>query len=51
MVLTSIPERVQESLENVRSNKVEKLVTIKEADIFTLDLSEANVVTLYLCLP
>jgi predicted RNA methylase len=42
------PERVKESLENVRTNKVEKLVTIKEADIFTLDLSEATVVTLYL---
>lgn len=42
------PQRVRESLENVRSNKVEHLVTIKQADIFTLDLSEANVVTLYL---
>lgn len=42
------PVRVQESLANVRSNKVEHLVTIKQADIFTLDLSEANVVTLYL---
>ena len=42
------PERVKESLENVKSNKVEHLVTIKEADIFTLDLREATVVTLYL---
>jgi SAM-dependent methyltransferase len=42
------PERVKESLENVRTNKVENLVTIKEADIFTLDLSGASVVTLYL---
>jgi predicted RNA methylase len=42
------PERVKESLANVKSNKVEHLVTIKEADIFTLDLTEANVVTLYL---
>jgi SAM-dependent methyltransferase len=42
------PQRVQESLANVRSNKVEHLVTIKEADIFTLDLREASVVTLYL---
>jgi outer membrane protein assembly factor BamB len=42
------PERIKESLENVRTNKVESLVTIKEADIFTLDLSEASVVTLYL---
>jgi len=42
------PERVKESLANVQSNHVEHLVTIKEADIFTLDLSEASVVTLYL---
>ena len=42
------PQRVKESLENVRTNHVENLVTIKEADIFTLDLSEASVVTLYL---
>ncbi len=42
------PERVKESLENVRTNHLEKLVTIKEADIFTLDLREATVVTLYL---
>jgi SAM-dependent methyltransferase len=42
------PVRVKESLENVRSNKVEHLVTIKQADIFTLDLREASVVTLYL---
>jgi uncharacterized protein (TIGR03000 family) len=42
------PERVRDSLENVRKNKVENLVTIKNQDIFTLDLSEASVVTLYL---
>jgi tRNA G37 N-methylase Trm5 len=42
------PQRVAESLENVKTNNVEKLVTIKEADIFTLDLTEASVVTLYL---
>jgi SAM-dependent methyltransferase len=42
------PVRVRESLENVRTNNVEHLVTIKQADIFTLDLREANVVTLYL---
>jgi SAM-dependent methyltransferase len=42
------PERVKESLENVKKNKVEDLVTIKKADIFTLDLKDANVVTLYL---
>jgi SAM-dependent methyltransferase len=42
------PQRVKESLENVKSNKVEHLVTIKQADIFTLDLREATVVSLYL---
>lgn len=42
------PKRVAESLENVRTNNVGHLVTIKNADIFTLDLSKADVVTLYL---
>ena len=42
------PVRVKESLENVKKNKVQKLVTIKNEDIFKLDLSKANVVTLYL---
>jgi SAM-dependent methyltransferase len=42
------PQRVKEAVENVKKNKVEDLVTIKQADIFTLDLSKANVVTLYL---
>ncbi|MER3414828.1 MAG: hypothetical protein C4297_01250 [Gemmataceae bacterium] len=42
------PERVKESLDNVKKNGVEKLVTIEQKDIFTLDLSEATVVTLYL---
>jgi SAM-dependent methyltransferase len=42
------PQRVKEALENVKSNKVEHLVTIKQEDIFTLDLREASVVTLYL---
>jgi uncharacterized protein (TIGR03000 family) len=42
------PERVKESLDNVKKNHVEDLVTIRKADIFTLDLREANVVTLYL---
>jgi SAM-dependent methyltransferase len=42
------PERVEESRENVRKNRLEKLVTIKKADIFTLDFKEATVVTLYL---
>lgn len=42
------PQRVKESLENVKQNKVEDLVTVKKGDIFTLDLKDANVVTLYL---
>jgi tRNA G37 N-methylase Trm5 len=42
------PDRVKESKENVKRNGVEDLVQIKQADIFTLDLSEANVITLYL---
>jgi predicted RNA methylase len=42
------PRRVAESLANVRSNSVEHLVTIKRADVFTVDLAPASVVTLYL---
>ena len=42
------PVRVKESLENVEKNNVKNLVTIKEADVFTLDLSKADVITLYL---
>jgi hypothetical protein len=42
------PKRVKESLENVRKNKVRHLVRIEEKDIFTLDLSKADVITLYL---
>jgi precorrin-6B methylase 2 len=42
------PERIEESLENVEKNKVGNLVRIEQKDIFTLDLSQANVITLYL---
>jgi len=42
------PVRVKESLENVKRAKVEDLCTIKLQDIFELDLSKADVVTLYL---
>jgi hypothetical protein len=42
------PERIRDSLANVRTNGVEHLVTLRQQDIFTLDLREANVVTLYL---
>jgi len=42
------PERVIESMENVKKNNVQKLVRIEQKDIYTLDLSKANVITLYL---
>ncbi|MEX2142543.1 MAG: methyltransferase domain-containing protein [Pirellulales bacterium] len=42
------PQRIKESLENVKKNKVEDKVEIIEADIFKLDLKEADVITLYL---
>ena len=42
------PQRVKESLENVERNNVGHLVRIEQQDIFTLDLSEADVITLYL---
>ncbi len=42
------PVRVRESIENVKAANVGHLVTIRQADIFTLDLREASVVTLYL---
>ncbi len=42
------PERIQEATENVKKNRMEELVEIKQKDIFELDLKEANVITLYL---
>lgn len=42
------PVRVAEAKANVKKNGVENLVTIEEADVFTLDLSPANVITVYL---
>ncbi len=42
------PVRVKESLENVEKNGVKDLVTIQQKDIFELDLSKADVITLYL---
>jgi SAM-dependent methyltransferase len=42
------PQRIKEARANVKKNKVDDLVTIRQADIFTLDLREASVVTLYL---
>ena len=42
------PPRIKESLENVAKAKVDSLVEIKQEDIFKLDLSKADVITLYL---
>jgi SAM-dependent methyltransferase len=42
------PQKVREARENAAKNGVEELVTIEEKDIFTCDLSQADVVTLYL---
>jgi protein-L-isoaspartate O-methyltransferase len=42
------PDRVAEAKANVKAAKLENLVTIEQKDIFTLDLSPASVVTLYL---
>lgn len=40
--------KVQQSMENVKKHRLEKLVRIELKDIFKLDLREATVVTLYL---
>lgn len=42
------PQRVAEANDNVRNAGVAGLVRIEQRDIFTLDLAEATVVTLYL---
>lgn len=42
------PQRIKESQENVRKNKVGHLVKIEQKDILIRDLSKANVITLYL---
>jgi len=42
------PGRIRASLENVAKSNVGHLVTIEQKDIFTLDLSKADVITLYL---
>ena len=42
------PRRVEESLENVQKNNVGHLVGIEQKDIFTLDLSKVDVITLFL---
>jgi len=40
--------RVKKSLENVAKNNVGHMVTVEQKDIFTIDLSKADVITLYL---
>ncbi|MFC1490373.1 SAM-dependent methyltransferase [Candidatus Latescibacterota bacterium] len=42
------PERIIDSLNNVKKNNVGHLVRIEQKDVFTLDLSDASVITLYL---
>ncbi len=42
------PQRVIESMDNVKLKNVQDLVRIEQKDVFTLDLSKANVITLYL---
>ena len=42
------PERVRASRENVARNNVGDLVKIFQADIFTIDLSKADVIPIYL---
>ena len=45
------PRLVAQSREKVKSEKLEKLVRIEHEDIFTLDLSDADVVTVFLPSP
>ena len=42
------PKRIKESRANVKKNNVGNLAAIRQEDVFTLDLSKANVITLYL---
>jgi SAM-dependent methyltransferase len=42
------PKMVAQAKENVKKREVEKLVTIRQGDIFEEDFSDATVVTLYL---
>lgn len=42
------PERVTAALENVKRNRVGRLVKILQEDLFTLDFSNADVLSLYL---
>lgn len=42
------PDRIREAIETVKKRNVESLVHIEQKDIFTLDLSRMDVVTMYL---
>lgn len=42
------PDRVAEARQNVKLNGLEDLVEIRQQDIFTVDLSEADVIVMYL---
>jgi SAM-dependent methyltransferase len=42
------PQRIAEANENVRKNRVGQLVKIVQEDLFKIDLSEADVLSLYL---
>jgi SAM-dependent methyltransferase len=42
------PVRVRESLDNIQRNDVEGLAIVERRDVFTVDLTPATVVTLYL---
>jgi tRNA A58 N-methylase Trm61 len=42
------PKLVQESQDNAKKNGLDDLVTIRQEDIYHLDLSKADVITLYL---
>jgi ribosomal protein L11 methylase PrmA len=42
------PQRIKEAQENIAKNNVGNLVKVMNADLFSTDISEATVVTLYL---
>jgi len=42
------PQRIRETQENIQKNEVEGRAKVVQKDIFTLDLSDVDVVTLYL---
>ncbi|MHB0957825.1 MAG: SAM-dependent methyltransferase [Pirellulaceae bacterium] len=43
-----VPELAQQARENAKQNGVERLVTIKEEDLFEADMKEATVLPMYL---